>query len=70
MKNSYDGEILIDKKTGLAKRDEAALGHGIGMSNMQSIARKYNGDVTIEQKGDEVTLCVILQRQSKAFEKI
>ncbi len=64
MKNSYDGQIIIDKKTGLAKREEGLLGHGIGMPNMQSIARKYNGDVTIEQKGNEVTLCVILQRQN------
>lgn len=64
MKNSYRGKLMTDKKTGFPKSSDPAPGHGIGMQNMQRIAKKYGGDVTIEQRDNEVILAILLQRQT------
>lgn len=60
--NSYGGSLVFDPVTGLPKRTVAEDGHGIGLVNMKNIAKKYNGDITMEQEGDTVILAVILQK--------
>ncbi len=60
--NSYEGILAIDKATGLPISKSPEVGHGIGMTNMQKLARKYNGDVTVKQSGYEVIVSILLQR--------
>ena len=35
--------------------------HGIGLKNMRRVAKKYMGDLSFEQNGDEVTVGIMLQ---------
>ena len=62
MTNSLEGVLEIDSGSGLPKRASSEEGHGIGLQNMKSIAKKYSGDIFLSQEGDLVTLTVILQR--------
>lgn len=63
MVNSYEGILSIDSETGLPVSKSPEVGHGIGMTNMQKLARKYNGDVTVKQSGYEVIVSVIMQKK-------
>ena len=55
--------MSIDSETGLPVSKSPKVGHGIGMTNMQKLARKYNGDVTVKQSGSEVIVSVIMQKK-------
>lgn len=49
MDNSYDGNFIsVDGRFRSTKRD----GFGIGLSSIQSVARKYHGDAKFEGKGE------------------
>lgn len=72
VKNSFDGEVIIDKKTNLPISSKGAepLGqsvslHGIGLSNVKREAAKYLGNVDIKVRKNEFSVTVLLQERKK-----
>lgn len=77
VRNTFDGVWQINPDTGFPystktgdsaepdakSNSEQQSAHGIGLLNIQSIAKKYHGDVTLERKGGEAVLTVVLQAQ-------
>ena len=59
--NSFKGRLQIDPVEGLPGTSKKDEGHGIGMKTMRRVARKYMGDLSIEQREDEVMLGIMLQ---------
>jgi len=51
--NSFEGKISIYHADG--------SGHGIGLKSMLRVAKKYMGDLSFEQNGNEVTVGIMLQ---------
>lgn len=61
MENSFNGTILIDEENGMpvsSKEDKEK--HGFGLANIRRVARKYFGDISIEQKEGIFLLHVML----------
>lgn len=61
IENNYTGTIRIDEETGIpvtAKKDKEE--HGYGLVNIRRVARKYFGDISIEQEGGVFLLLVML----------
>lgn len=59
--NSFKGRLQMDPVEGLPCTSKKDGGHGIGMKTMRRVARKYMGDLSIEQREDEVMLGIMLQ---------
>ncbi len=59
--NRFQGRLQMDAAEGLPLTTKTNGGHGIGLKNMRRVARKYMGDLSFEQNGDEVTVGIILQ---------
>lgn len=59
--NSFMGRIRMDAAEGLPFTTKSSGGHGIGLKNMRRVARKYMGDLSFEQNGNEVTVGIMLQ---------
>lgn len=69
VKNSYEGEIIMDADTDLpisTKGNGADSLHGIGLSNVKREAEKYMGDVDIKVKKNEFSVTVLLQERRQA----
>ena len=58
--NSFTGK-LTHGSDGLPLTAKRGGGHGIGLKNIQRVAKKYMGYVSVEQSGDEVTVGIMLQ---------
>lgn len=59
VKNSFDGKIYKDEQKLLSRKlgiDE----HGIGLKNIETIVKKYNGSMTIKYDADFFNIDVIL----------
>ena len=59
--NSFEGKISINPADGLPYTTKKGGGHGIGLKNMLRMAKKYMGDLSFEQNGNEVTVGIMLQ---------
>ena len=59
--NSFTGRLQMDAAEKLPFTTKENGGHGIGLKNMRRVARKYMGDLSFEQNGDEVTVGIMLQ---------
>ena len=70
IRNSYEGEIVMDADTKLpiSTKEDGASGHlhGIGLSNVKREAEKYMGDVDIKVKKNEFSVTVMLQERRQA----
>lgn len=71
VKNSFEGEIVIDEETRLpvSTKENDTVGklasiHGIGLSNVKREAEKYMGDVDIRIGRNEFMITVLLQQKS------
>ncbi len=61
VENSFVGSLDIDGDSGMPRTKKSNKNaHGIGFGNMKSIAEKYYGDVSIEQKESRVILTIML----------
>ena len=60
VENSFADCLVVDEETGLPKSKKKNENHGWGMINMRNCARKYYGDIAIEQKGDRVVFSAML----------
>ena len=58
--NSFTGK-LTHGSDGLPLTTKRGGGHGIGLKNIQRVAKKYMGYISVEQSGDEVTIGIMLQ---------
>lgn len=71
VKNSFEGEIELDRKTNLPistkqqdiPQDHRSL-HGIGLSNVKREVEKYMGDLKMSTKKNEFRVTVMLQERS------
>ncbi len=61
VKNSYVGDLDWDRERGVPLSKKEGEAHGIGMANIQRVARSYLGDMLFEQDENSVTLQVMLQ---------
>ena len=59
--NSFEGRLLTNPADGLPYTTKKGGGHGIGLKNMLRVAKKYMGDLSFEQNGNEVTVGIMLQ---------
>ncbi len=59
--NSFEGRLMLDPADGFPHTTKKSGEHGIGLKNIRRVAKKYMGDLSFEQNGDEVTLGVMLQ---------
>ena len=59
--NSFKGKLLTNPADGLPYTTKKGGGHGIGLKNMLRVAKKYMGDLSFEQNGNEVTVGIMLQ---------
>lgn len=59
--NSFEGKLLINPANGLPYTTKKGGGHGIGLKNMLRVTKKYMGDLSFEQNGNEVTVGIMLQ---------
>lgn len=59
--NSFEGKISVNPADGLPYTTKKGGGHGIGLKNMLRVAKKYMGDLSFEQNGNEVTVGIMLQ---------
>ena len=59
--NSFEGKLLTNPADGLPYTTKKDGGHGIGLKNMLRVAKKYMGDLSFEQNGNEVTVGIMLQ---------
>ena len=70
VRNSYEGEIVMDANTNLqiSTKGDGISGHlhGIGLSNVKREAEKYMGDVDIKVKKNEFSVTVMLQERRQA----
>ena len=70
VRNSYEGEIVMDADTNLpiSTKEDGTSGHlhGIGLSNVKREAEKYMGDVDIKVKKNEFSVTVMLQERRQA----
>ncbi len=61
IENSYKGNILIDDVSGLpVTTKERNKRHGLGLSNIKSVAQKYHGDIDIDYDEKHFILSVML----------
>lgn len=60
VENSFDGYLITDDETGLPKSNKDSDSHGWGLVNMRNCAKKYYGDINIEQDGDKIVFCAML----------
>ncbi|ALU38066.1 sensor histidine kinase [Clostridium autoethanogenum] len=63
VKNSFESQIKFDNTTKLpvsSKSDKSI--HGIGLKNVQTVARKYFGDIDIEIENKVFNLTVMLKK--------
>ena len=61
IENSYKGNILIDDVSGLpVTTKERNKRHGLGLSNIKSVAQKYHGDIDIDYDEKRFVLSVML----------
>lgn len=59
--NSFEGKLSINPTDGLPYTTKKSGGHGIGLKNMLRVAKKYTGDLSFEQNGNEVIVGIMLQ---------
>ena len=59
--NSFEGRLLTNPADGLPYTTKKGGGHGIGLKNMLRVAKKYMGDLSFEQNGNEVIVGIMLQ---------
>lgn len=71
VKNSFEGEIVMNKETKLpiSTKENDTVGkrtsvHGIGLSNVKREAEKYMGDVDIRIGRNEFMITVLLQQRN------
>ena len=50
LKNHIDNKIYIDPEEDIPVSSKKDDGHGYGLKNIRTIARKYNGDIEIRQE--------------------
>lgn len=58
--NSFDETLDFSTETGLPESTKRSEGHGYGLQNMKRIAERYSGTIALTEKGQEVTLSVLL----------
>ncbi len=61
IRNCFEGTLALDKISGLpltTKPDKE--NHGFGLTNIRKIARKYSGEISIEQEGNVFLLSIML----------
>ena len=67
VRNSYEGEIVMDADTNLpiSTKGDGTSGflHGIGLSNVKREAQEYMGDLDIKVKNNEFSVTVLLQER-------
>ena len=65
VRNSYEGEIVMDAGTDLPVSTKGTSGslHGIGLSNVKREVEKYMGDLDIKIKKNEFSVTVMLQER-------
>ena len=59
--NSFEGRLFTNPADGLPYTTKKGSGHGIGLKNMLRVAKKYMGDLSFEQNGNEVMVGIMLQ---------
>lgn len=60
VRNSAAGKRIIDEESGLPFTTKEGAEHGFGLTNIRKVARKYYGDIAIEQDGKEFGLVIML----------
>ncbi len=63
VRNSFNGEIVFDNKTGLpitSKKNQEGT-HGIGLANVKQEAEKYLGNISVHCDNNEFCVTVMLQ---------
>ncbi len=67
VKNSMEGEIVLDEKSGLPKSTKEGGGsiHGIGLENVSGVADKYLGSMDIKAEGNTFCVTVMMQGNEK-----
>ena len=63
IRNSIEERRVIDKESGLPITTKDKNGHGFGLVNIRKVARKYFGDIDIEQDGKEFALVVMMMME-------
>ena len=53
LKNHIDNKSYIDPEEDLPVSSKKEDGHGYGLKNIRTIARKYRGDIEIRQEADK-----------------
>ena len=53
LKNHIDSKVYIDPEEELPVSSKKEDGHGYGLKNIRTIARKYRGDIEIRQEADK-----------------
>lgn len=60
VQNSFDGTVL-ESDGKLLTRQKSGL-HGIGLSSMQSVCKRYKGDLTVRHEGNVFSLMAMLSK--------
>ncbi len=61
VKNSYTGELVRDEESGFPATSKKDAGrHGFGLANIQKVAQKYYGDVSIECQNHVFRLIIMM----------
>ena len=60
IKNSFQGQLNFGD-SGLPETTKSGKEHGIGLNNIRRVAGMYMGDISLEQKNEEVILSIMMQ---------
>ena len=60
LKNHTTGRVFVDPEDNIPVSSKKEDGHGYGLKNIRTIARKYNGDIEIRQKVERDGLVFVL----------
>ena len=53
LKNHTAGKVFVDPEENIPASSKKEDGHGYGLKNIRTIARKYNGDIEIRQEAEK-----------------
>lgn len=68
--NSFCGTLEWDAESGLPITSKPQDGHGYGLSNIRRVARKYEGEITIDVKDGVFCLSVMLMMAAVSEEDV
>lgn len=60
IKNSFGGQLNFGDSD-LPETTKSGREHGMGLNNIRRVARMYMGDISLEQKNEEVILSIMMQ---------